>query len=1117
MRNLIPTLSLVLLFSVFSCQKEEPQIEEEDQTYNEDVILLNDQSVTILDSIDRENLYFSELGDQLKDLKVNDVLVAYPSTNAPEGFMRIINEINSEDGNVRLKTSYAALTDVFCNFEFDYQADASTLGNRIKDIDTTAVKLYDKDGNPNTTDDQIEISMVSKGKFSPDLKVIIRDCNLEYLRFGGTYESSMSINARIGISAENFAVPDDPILPEIPLFSTGIFNFKGVLRPRVNGSIGSNFEFNYTESGTRQSYIEFSDGNWESFESKELDPIEDPLNVDVTAQLTAGIDLNVELQLFDMSDLRASAGFASYLSAEATLNPTQGNLLWEIKACIAGLTKLILKPFNHSFAEYEHKFFEYCFYENSGNLSNQCNDGIQNGDEEGVDCGGTECPPCPCEHPDYDGLVSFYDLTNGSQWLSNGGWMQDCEPCNWFGITCNALQRVETIELSANNLSGELTTFLGTITELKELDLSNNSIGGNIPASLFSASELESIQLQQNNLDSEIPQNIEDLENLVVFNAANNQLNGNIPAQLANINTLSSLRLSANQFSGCIENELASLCDIDIDFSQNQSLPFGGDIEMICSSNIGFCQGCLNPEAHNYNEFAISGNDDDCETCEDGELNGDEVEVDCGGEKCPPCPCDHPDYNALMSLFQGLNGQNWTNKTGWLEACDPCNWYGIACDVNERVVGLDLKNNNLSGQIPDDFIFSEIRQIDFSSNNITGQIPISFSQNQRLVSIQIQDNGVTGQLPNDWGLMSFLTLINLENNNLSGMIPANFAQLNNINVINLRNNNLSGCVPNALTILCPADLILSQNNQMAYGGDFSQMCDSGIGLCEGCTDQAAHNYNSFATESDNSVCETCEDGILNGDEEDVDCGGSKCEECDICYDDKLIDSRDGNEYKIKLINNRWWMVENLRYFTPKSICVNSDNADCNEFGRYYSVLEQFGDCGVNINSNQGFVQGVCPNGWHMPTLDDAIDFLGVHTEEILQTQGTEFTIYFNNLELLNSLGLCNSPGLYGLQFDENLNPETNDTLLYNFLGRGFYTSTLISDAQNANTLWPHHPKRYILSTSEDPNDPLAVIWLGLLSSGLSSTTVGSCAAEHNGEDADFIRYQGSACRCVKDY
>ncbi len=46
----------------------------------------------------------------------------------------------------------------------------------------------------------------------------------------------------------------------------------------------------------------------------------------------------------------------------------------------------------------------------------------------------------------------------------------------------------------------------------------------------------------------------------------------------------------------------------------------------------------------------------------------------------------------------------------------------------------------------------------------------------------------------------------------------------------------------------------------------------------GCTDSNAHNYSSSAN-FDNNNCETCTDGIQNGDETGVDCGGINCAPC----------------------------------------------------------------------------------------------------------------------------------------------------------------------------------------------------------------------------------------------
>ncbi len=70
---------------------------------------------------------------------------------------------------------------------------------------------------------------------------------------------------------------------------------------------------------------------------------------------------------------------------------------------------------------------------------------------------------------------------------------------------------------------------------------------------------------------------------------------------------------------------------------------------------------------------------------------------------------------------------------------------------------------------------------------------------------------------------------------------------------------------------------------VASGGAFgssetTNFCVGDGGPVLGCTDPSAHNYDADATQDDGS-CETCTDGIQNGDETGIDCGGSLCDAC----------------------------------------------------------------------------------------------------------------------------------------------------------------------------------------------------------------------------------------------
>ncbi|CAL9042505.1 unnamed protein product, partial [Musa banksii] len=91
------------------------------------------------------------------------------------------------------------------------------------------------------------------------------------------------------------------------------------------------------------------------------------------------------------------------------------------------------------------------------------------------------------------------------------------------------LSLVTSIDLSNNNLSGEIPRELTKLHGLHFLNLSKNHLGGTIPEKIGSMEQLESLDLSMNNLTGDIPSSLSSLTFLSHLNLSHNNLSGRIP------------------------------------------------------------------------------------------------------------------------------------------------------------------------------------------------------------------------------------------------------------------------------------------------------------------------------------------------------------------------------------------------------------------------------------------------------------------------------------------------------------------------------------------------------------------------------------------------------------
>ncbi|CAI0407698.1 unnamed protein product [Linum tenue] len=92
------------------------------------------------------------------------------------------------------------------------------------------------------------------------------------------------------------------------------------------------------------------------------------------------------------------------------------------------------------------------------------------------------------------------------------------------------LNYVRSLDLSWNNLSGEIPEEITRLGDLKYVNLSRNSFSGGIPGDLASMTSLESLDLSGNKLSGAIPPGLASLTFLNHLNLSYNSLSGRIPS-----------------------------------------------------------------------------------------------------------------------------------------------------------------------------------------------------------------------------------------------------------------------------------------------------------------------------------------------------------------------------------------------------------------------------------------------------------------------------------------------------------------------------------------------------------------------------------------------------------
>ena len=420
---------------------------------------------------------------------------------------------------------------------------------------------------------------------------------------------------------------------------------------------------------------------------------------------------------------------------------------------------------------------------------------------------------------DREVLVALYEATDGDKWLENRNWLSNRPIGDWYGVIADDSGRVIELNLSENELSGSIPSELGNLSKLEWLVLSQNSLNGTIPSELSYLSKLSLLSVYSNQLSGSIPPELGNLTNLEGLSFSGNRLSGTVPPELGNLTKLSVLYLHSNQLSGSIPPELGKLAQLEsFSLSGNrlsESIPSElGNLTQLKGLALSFNRltGRIPPQLNTLSGLEWLFLADNRLTGCVPEVWQDVEENDLDEVGLPICT----DEDALNALYEAADGDNWVSNQNWLSNRPIGTWYGVITDENDRVIELDLSDNELNGTIPSELgHLTYLEVLYLSENQLSGSIPSEISVLSNLIELSLWTNELTGPIPPELGRLANLEMLHLGKNELSGTIPTELGNLTHLERLGLFSNKLTGVIPAELGNLTNLEWLSLTENRLS--------------------------------------------------------------------------------------------------------------------------------------------------------------------------------------------------------------------------------------------------------------------------------------------------------------
>ncbi|XP_038994710.1 leucine-rich repeat protein 1-like [Hibiscus syriacus] len=124
---------------------------------------------------------------------------------------------------------------------------------------------------------------------------------------------------------------------------------------------------------------------------------------------------------------------------------------------------------------------------------------------------------------------------------------------------------------------------------------------------------------------------------------------------------------------------------------------------------------------------------------------------------------------------------------------NPCTWFHITCNQDNRVTRVDLGNTHLSGHlVPELGRLQHLQYLYVNKNNIQGTIPTELGNLKSLIRLDLYN--ISGTMPPSLGKLKSLVFLRLNDNRLTGPIPRELIGVLP-KVVDMSKNDLCGTIP----------------------------------------------------------------------------------------------------------------------------------------------------------------------------------------------------------------------------------------------------------------------------------------------------------------------------------